>query len=218
MPTIILGKEKTRMALEAQGGPSTSAVGALNQALQQDFDRDKAVEHAREHTTPHSKGHCAKRVRQAIEAGGINVAPTHSAKDYGPLLEAAGFVPALNQVGGFQHGDVVVIQGFFTTDLMSRVDPGAPRYCAPGLPEPPASVVLHHQSADGHMAIYDKENEVWISDFEQDRPQATFPGSPGEWYDRARPPYKVYRYLGSGGAAPAGPIGTPGASTSNPLP
>ncbi|MGF6465713.1 hypothetical protein QFZ89_000871 [Paraburkholderia youngii] len=39
----------------------------------------------------HSTQNCAKFVRQAIQWGGVTVAPTNSAKDYGSHLVQAGF-------------------------------------------------------------------------------------------------------------------------------
>ena len=46
---------------------------------------------------------------EAIEAGGITIGRTGSAKDYGPLLERAGVVP-LGPGEPIRAGDVVVMQ------------------------------------------------------------------------------------------------------------
>jgi hypothetical protein len=170
-------------------GPTASRLkGGTNMGSVQPFNARKAVEYARTHL---GTDHCARHVRQAIQAGGITLARTESAKDYGPILQAAGFVPALNQSDDFQDGDVVVIQGFLIPALTDRVDPDAPRYCSSAW-NPPRLAVIPHESVHGHMAIYDKEKNQWISYFKQ-QPHA-FPGSPGEWYDHARPQYKVYRH------------------------
>lgn len=177
------------MAVESEARPSVDVEGALKQ----DFDANKAVEHARDKAEPQSIGQCGHYVRLSITAGNITHKITGSAKNFGPSLEAAGFVPALNQVDNFKQGDVVVIQGLPTTPLIDVVDPNGPRSSSAGLLDPPASAVLPHPQ-HGHIAIYDEKNGKWISDFEQDREEA-FPGSPSRRYDRARPQYKVYRYL-----------------------
>lgn len=54
---------------------------------------------------------CARHVRQAIQAGGINLEATGLAKDYGPKLLAAGFEEI--SAAGYTpvSGDVIVFQG-----------------------------------------------------------------------------------------------------------
>lgn len=59
------------------------------------------------HAASHSTGNCAKYVRRAIEKGGIVLQHTFYARNYGPILEQAGFYRIL---GTPQKGDVVVIQ------------------------------------------------------------------------------------------------------------
>ena len=71
------------------------------------YDRLGAANYARSHAEQDSKGECAKYVRLAIQWGGIRVAPTGSAKNYGTNLEAAGFRVT---TGAAQKGDVIVIQ------------------------------------------------------------------------------------------------------------
>jgi len=63
------------------------------------------------HAEPGPTHNCATYVRRAILAGGVNVPTTHNAKDYGPMLEHAGFrkIPATVPP---QAGDVVVIQPY----------------------------------------------------------------------------------------------------------
>lgn len=58
--------------------------------------------------TTSDQGECARYVRRALEAGGVIVNSTLSAKDYGPQLERAGF----ESVAGSSliKGDVVVIE------------------------------------------------------------------------------------------------------------
>ncbi|ARF51481.1 cytoplasmic protein [Pantoea stewartii subsp. stewartii DC283] len=73
------------------------------------WDVSKAVAHLRSHAFSASTGNCARAVREAIQAGGIRLTPTHSAKDYGARLESAGFRPLPD--GMFPRaGDVVIIQ------------------------------------------------------------------------------------------------------------
>ncbi|MFS2221181.1 hypothetical protein [Pantoea sp. B65] len=73
------------------------------------WDKNKAVEHLRNHAHTGSTGQCAKYVREAIEAGGITVHHTHSAKDYGAQLKTAGFTEIADS-SFLQPGDVAVIQ------------------------------------------------------------------------------------------------------------
>ena len=71
------------------------------------FDKMAATHYADSHAHRHSTGNCARYVRRAIERGGITLTTTHSAKNYGPILEATGFAQA---TGVAQRGDVAVIQ------------------------------------------------------------------------------------------------------------
>ena len=79
------------------------------------YDVDAAASHARNHALPVSSGYCARYVRQAIAAGGISVANTAHAKDYGAYLMLSGFTEYGSEpAGGYQKGDVVVIEAFGT--------------------------------------------------------------------------------------------------------
>jgi hypothetical protein len=82
---------------------------------------------------------CAAYVRRAIAAGGIALQPTQHAKDYGPGLVAAGFVRYDTEPeGGYQKGDVAVMQGF------------------------PGSASGHMQMYDGSVWISDfRQNGFW---------------------------------------------------------
>lgn len=73
------------------------------------YDVTKAVAFLNAHAAPASLGRCAQYVRLAIQAGGVALTPTGSAKDYGPLLVKAGF-KAQPSSASIQAGDVVVIQ------------------------------------------------------------------------------------------------------------
>ena len=74
------------------------------------WDVIKAVAYLDEHAQPHSLNQCAKFVRKAVEAGGVELTSTVSAKDYGPCLERALFRALSALPGGFEAGDVAVIQ------------------------------------------------------------------------------------------------------------
>ena len=60
---------------------------------------------------PFGQGRCAKHVRLALEAAGVNTAghPV-SAKDYGPFLKKVGFTTVTPEGYVPQLGDIVVIQ------------------------------------------------------------------------------------------------------------
>lgn len=72
------------------------------------WNKDAAVSHLRSSAEPVSHGRCARYVREAIAAGGIELVHTASAHNYGGPLTAAGFY----RVAGVHpaKGDVVVIQ------------------------------------------------------------------------------------------------------------
>lgn len=71
------------------------------------WDAKAAVDHLNSNAEPASTSKCARYVREAIEAGGVTVAKTMYAKNYGSRLTNAGFVAA---AGAPQAGDVAVIQ------------------------------------------------------------------------------------------------------------
>jgi hypothetical protein len=87
-----------------------------------DWSADKAIEHLRSASIAKGSTHeCAKFTREAIEAGFVgNIrlprpAPRNGvvmAKDYGPSLQAVGFMPLPEMCGGFKRGDVVIVEGF----------------------------------------------------------------------------------------------------------
>jgi RHS repeat-associated protein len=96
-------------ATDAGGAPSAPKPDTPKQKLPQ-WDMDRALDHLHKNTHKESIHRCARYVREAIEAGGIQVTPrVESAKDYGPSLERAGFVK-LPDGAEPQAGDVAVIQ------------------------------------------------------------------------------------------------------------
>jgi hypothetical protein len=80
------------------------------------WNREESIKHLRKQAQLGSQGQCAKYTRQAIEAGleGAKLPRPASAqaKDYGLGLQAAGFAPLPGMCGGFQEGDVAIIDGF----------------------------------------------------------------------------------------------------------
>ncbi|EEA03556.1 putative cytoplasmic protein [Burkholderia sp. H160] len=71
------------------------------------WDKAGAVRYLQANAALSSQSRCAEYTRRAIEAGGLRLVRTDSAKDYGSSLVGAGF----REVHGTpQRGDVVVIQ------------------------------------------------------------------------------------------------------------
>jgi hypothetical protein len=103
------------------------------------FDADKFATHLTKHAGKHSQSSCAKFVRLALEAGGVNTkGHPVPAKLYGPTLMRNGFhsiTVDTPETFAFQKGDIVVI-------------------------EP-----TEHGNPAGHIAGYDGKN--WVSDFVQ---------------------------------------------------
>ncbi len=130
---------------------------------------EKAVQYLRAKAgPPYGVGHCARYVREAIEAGGLKIsqAGSGSAKDYGPRLAQAGFVAQTGSDPPYQKGDVAVIDGFAQS----------------------AAEGIKKDHPDGHLAMYD--GTQWISDFKQ---TGVLP-YPGSDYEKAKPKIVIYRY------------------------
>jgi hypothetical protein len=161
----------------ATGDGSPRAGGTGGNSSSQPLKVHDAVGHLESHAKPAPDKHpqCAKYVRQAIEAGGVQIKPEDrqlSAKDYGKTLKKVGFDPVVTTQDGENYppttehyqpekGDVAIIQ--------------------------PAT---NHSA--GHMAMYaglDKNGrQVWISDFKQH----IF--WPGDAYVTDKPSYTIYRH------------------------
>lgn len=77
------------------------------------FDTAAAVKYLDEHVAEGSTLHCARYVRLALEAGGIDTsgAPL-SAKDYAPFLVTRGFAAVKGTGEDAIAGDVAVIQPY----------------------------------------------------------------------------------------------------------
>jgi len=77
-----------------------------------DWDVEAAVKHLQDKALAKSAKQCGKYARQAVEAGGVTLARHNSAKDYGPSLEAVGFLELNFCPRAYAKGDVAVIDGF----------------------------------------------------------------------------------------------------------
>ena len=133
------------------------------------WDKAKSIAHLRANAKPpYGVGMCATYVRQALEAGGLDVPQTGSgsAKDYGPRLIAVGFKLVPAPYIAYEAGDVAVIDGF--------------------MKEAAEGIKKNHP--DGHLALYDGSD--WISDFKQEG-STPYPGSD---YINAAPRFLIYRY------------------------
>ncbi|MGN3974750.1 hypothetical protein [Tsuneonella sp. SYSU-LHT278] len=76
------------------------------------FDKNKFARHLEDNALPgFGAGKCAKYVREALVAGGLNTAGNPlSAKDYGPFLEGLGFAShTKTSPYSPEKGDIVVL-------------------------------------------------------------------------------------------------------------
>jgi len=76
------------------------------------FERERFVKALREDAlAPFGQGVCAKHVRMALEAAGLDMSrrPVH-AREYGPTLEAHGFAEVTVEPDAALSGDIAVIQ------------------------------------------------------------------------------------------------------------
>ncbi|TDN60490.1 hypothetical protein [Scandinavium goeteborgense] len=71
------------------------------------WNKERAVSHINSNAGSVSHHDCAAYTRKAIEAGGIHIGRTLFAKDYGPLLEGAGFTKVYPDET-IRAGDVVI--------------------------------------------------------------------------------------------------------------
>ncbi len=78
------------------------------------WDVTKAISHLNSKAQPKSTFWCAKYVREAIGAGGLQLEPMAEARLYGPSLKKAGFAETSTSAPPFKTGDVVVIQSTST--------------------------------------------------------------------------------------------------------
>lgn len=83
----------------------------LKTEISMEWNINTAVDHAKRYANARSLGRCAEYTREAISAGGVQIGHTNSAKDYGILLENAGF-KAIGIGENLLAGDVVIIQPY----------------------------------------------------------------------------------------------------------
>ncbi len=135
----------------------------LNSAAEIKTDLDLAADHIQNNAATKSQGKCAKKVREGLEANGVVIKRTASAKDYGSSIEQVGLQPTVRTPAGESYppaeytpekGDVAIIQA-----------------------------VKGHPH--GHMAIY--TDSGWTSDFKQ----SDF--WPNKKYQKEKPTYTIYR-------------------------
>jgi len=99
------GKQEPSKSSTEETGPSSSKAAK--------YDIDKAVEYLEANLFPKSEGECAKHVRLAILAGGVNIYPNPvPAKDYDSYLIKHGFEEISKANYTPIKGDIAVIQPF----------------------------------------------------------------------------------------------------------
>jgi|GEM_PF-1581891 len=149
----------------------SNAGGGHNANPQPDFE--KAVERSKEiarNNPINGNRECAKKVREALEAGGIVLEQTGYAKNYGPSLEKAGFEPVSTRDNKNNYepqlGDVAVLQPHSSQKPVDKTGNQA-----------------------GHMSIYD--GKTWYSDFRQNNDW--YGGGNAK---KENPDYTIYRFEG----------------------
>jgi type VI secretion system secreted protein VgrG len=86
------------------------------------YDIDAAVKYLVKNAGGSSTGRCATYVREAMEAGGLDLTSRPlSAKDYGPYLQARGFTRLSQTAYQPTKGDVVVIQNYKGGDIHGHI-------------------------------------------------------------------------------------------------
>lgn len=77
------------------------------------YNANAAVEYLNRHAHNHSTGFCARAVRLAILAGGVDITPHPPvARLYGHFLRVRGFRAVASSGYSPQKGDVIVIQSY----------------------------------------------------------------------------------------------------------
>ena len=130
------------------------------------FNKDLAVAWLEQNTGTVSQKNCAKYVRLALEAGGLNtntIGRPDLACDYGPYLEKLGFHEVNPENFIPQKADIAVFQGY------------------------PGGTVSKTGRLCGHIQMY--SGERWISDFKQNN------FWPGAGYLKNKPRYNIYRWV-----------------------
>ncbi|ADW76153.1 hypothetical protein Rahaq_4572 (plasmid) [Rahnella aceris] len=137
---------------------------------------ESALAHLNSNASEKSHGNCAKFVRLAIKAGGVNIIspplrPNYdypAAADYGASLLAKGFtIVFTHNTGGSELTDTTTIPGQQAGDVVVIQDIPGHRY--------------------GHMAMFN--GTQWVSDFRQ--PMGFYPARA---YSSLKSAFKMYRY------------------------
>jgi len=173
------------------------------------MDIEKAVKHLNEHAENEPTGKCARYVRLALQAGGLDLKHhPMSAKDYGPTLLSAGFTKfyefkemASGQSAQSAAGAAVPsLEWEFTTPLLhwsalfeqfrgvtkvSQTRSSSNQDYVPKKGD--VAVIQPYKGGDphGHIAMYN--GTKWVSDFKQ----RDMWGGPG--YRKHKPTCVVYR-------------------------
>ena len=141
--------------IQPSNGNSTTGNG---------FDVSNALIELNESALPKSSAYCARYVRQALQAGGINTSNRpRSAKDYGPYLTRWGFHVVTSDIKSNNYmamrGDIAVFRGYGKNP---------------------------HGAWNGHIQMYN--GNQWVSDFKQNH------FTPGAGYSQPPVPYTIYRW------------------------
>jgi uncharacterized Zn-binding protein involved in type VI secretion len=142
MPVVLKAEMAKIVSLKegaAQGSTYANPAQVKVDPPASTYSVDKAIEALKNNAQPKSGGLCARYVRMALEAGGVEIGPPRptSAKDYDVELKSKGFSEVPQEEYAPQKGDVVVMENFT------------------GAKEHP----------HGHIQMYD--GEKWVSDFNQ---------------------------------------------------
>jgi hypothetical protein len=87
------------------------------------LDKLRAADYLHTHAMSRSSGHCARSVRLALEASGLDTrSHPESAKDYGPFLISLGFVIVRLDNYAPMTADVAVLQPFEGGDPNGHVE------------------------------------------------------------------------------------------------
>ena len=165
---ILLGESVTGMRFHALSNNFT-ALSIIqpsngNSTTGNGFDVSNALIELNESALPKSSAYCARYVRQALQAGGINTSNRpRSAKDYGPYLTRWGFHVVTSDIKSNNYmamrGDIAVFRGYGKNP---------------------------HGAWNGHIQMYN--GNQWVSDFKQNH------FTPGAGYSQPPVPYIIYRW------------------------
>lgn len=101
------------IGFSAQKSSSIMTSDYINDVMTVSFDIDAAVDFLDAHAASTYQGICAKHVREALEAGGLDTSgrPRY-AKDYNTYLPTIGFHEVVKDNCTYQKGDIAVFQNY----------------------------------------------------------------------------------------------------------